>query len=226
MSKPPKLTSPFFLRNHFVYFNLHKRCWSLRSLQSDASQADRKSPVTIRKGCVTGHADFVLAFGLTAKISETGRLRVIREKRKNVHAGLIAQTLRILTDGLVLTSHATPRCTYNPYHRHTFYDATTRDILHNLPIAYFDGCAKKVFYSDRIIRCGEAHFLDSTTCVAWIGRTGYTGPVTCTIYDGFLASHDCAARTGTFDCAAARDYNRSRDDAGSYDPITCVACAD
>lgn len=54
-----------------VYFNLHKKCWSLR---------DKKTRRVIdhKQELVLTHCKF--------HVSEAGRQRVIREKRKNVHA--------------------------------------------------------------------------------------------------------------------------------------------
>jgi hypothetical protein len=55
-----------------VYFNLHKRVWSCRS---------RKT------GLVIAHSPVVIAAqGAGLIVREAGRLRVIKEKRKNVHA--------------------------------------------------------------------------------------------------------------------------------------------
>lgn len=61
----------------YVYRNLHKKCWSLK-----------------KDGKVIGHYQwFMFDGGPTAdysyagfKVSESGRQRVIREQRKNVHA--------------------------------------------------------------------------------------------------------------------------------------------
>lgn len=57
----------------FVYRNLHRRCWSLK---------DRST------GRVRKHLDFVLIHNCEFRVSEAGRQRVLREKRKNVHAGI------------------------------------------------------------------------------------------------------------------------------------------
>lgn len=60
-----------------VYFNLHKRCFSIKALEG----AD--------KGRVVAHARAVSLTDVTFKVSEAGRQRVIREKAKNVHAGAV-----------------------------------------------------------------------------------------------------------------------------------------
>ena len=60
----------------FVYFNLHKKCFSIKALEGE------------RKGLVIAHRDLVILTKCKFKVSEAGRQRVLREKRKNVHAGV------------------------------------------------------------------------------------------------------------------------------------------
>lgn len=71
----------------FVYFNLHKKVWSVKALEGR------------NKGRVIAHADKVLLRDVTFKVSEAGRQRVIREGRKNVHAGAVG-TLEAFTGEL------------------------------------------------------------------------------------------------------------------------------
>ena len=87
MSKPPKLTDRIILRDHFVYFNLPKRVWSLKAKRTNIIPSEHGT----REGRVTGHADTVILFDTTTKVSEAGRQRVIREQRKNVHAGIVGR---------------------------------------------------------------------------------------------------------------------------------------
>ena len=61
----------------FVYFNLHRKCYSIKSLSG------------VNKGRVVAHAEKVLLRDATFKVSEAGRQRVLRTKRKNVHAGVV-----------------------------------------------------------------------------------------------------------------------------------------
>lgn len=58
----------------FVYRNLHQDCWSVKSRET---------------GRVIAHADEVQLSNVEYKVSEAGRQRVLREKSKNVHAGLV-----------------------------------------------------------------------------------------------------------------------------------------
>jgi hypothetical protein len=63
----------------FCYFNLHRKCWSIKALEGS------------QLGRVVAHALQVNISNATFKVSESGRQRVLREKRKNVHAGVVGQ---------------------------------------------------------------------------------------------------------------------------------------
>jgi len=54
-----------------VYFNLHKKCYSVR---------DKKTRLVI------AHVNNISLVDVSFKVSEKGRQRVLAEKRKNVHA--------------------------------------------------------------------------------------------------------------------------------------------
>jgi len=85
----------------FVYFNLHKRVFSVKALEGKD------------KGRVIGHRTMLAIYSPTFKVSEAGRQRVIREKRKNVHAGVVG----FLTSSYDWTKEEvswTP-VLYNPY---------------------------------------------------------------------------------------------------------------
>lgn len=57
----------------FVYFNLHKKCFSVKD---------------VKTGLVVAHVDTVTLLNVTFKVSQSGRERVLKEQRKNVHAGV------------------------------------------------------------------------------------------------------------------------------------------
>lgn len=57
----------------FVYRNLHKNCLSVRD---------------VKTGLVVAHVDSIVLKNVKFKVSKSGRERVLREKRKNVHAGV------------------------------------------------------------------------------------------------------------------------------------------
>lgn len=111
----------------FMYWNLHRHCWSLRAEEGP----DR--------GRVILHAHAVELTECRFKVSEAGRQRVLREKSKNVHAGISG----------VLGTWSTIKCpdrmgpqlpdeglpvTYNPYRAGTFVSADLlREPMHSAP---------------------------------------------------------------------------------------------
>ena len=91
----------------FVYFNLHKKCFSIKALEGD------------RKGKVIAHSDTVVLEGCKLMVSEAGRQRVLREKRKNVHAGVSGTWIHYCTNradnAFDFLSMVGKQVTYNPY---------------------------------------------------------------------------------------------------------------
>lgn len=87
----------------FVYYNLRKRVWSVKALEGE------------KKGLVVAHLPVVYLTDCRFKVSEKLRQRVIREKQKNVHAGVVGR----LTHGPVGAQGK--RVRYNPYLRGEFF---------------------------------------------------------------------------------------------------------
>ena len=98
-----------------VYFNLHKKCFSIQ-----------------HKGKVIGYADAVTLKDCQFKVSESGRQRVLREKRKNVHAYCIGEWVdsanksaveyALLTENWAIANPEAKSVTYNPYKYGSFVD--------------------------------------------------------------------------------------------------------
>ena len=63
----------------FIYWNLHKHTWSIKALQGP------------NKGRVVGHCDTIVIRNPEFRIGHAGRKRVIAEKTKNVHAGIVGE---------------------------------------------------------------------------------------------------------------------------------------
>ena len=105
----------------FVYFNLHRKCFSVKALEGEF------------KGRVVAHASHVNLIHCTFKVSEAGRQRVLREKRKNVHAGVVGQLVKLTFMGekdkccyienIYRCAYQYPhkRVKYNPYKLDSFY---------------------------------------------------------------------------------------------------------
>lgn len=92
-----------------VYFNLHKKTFSVKALEGD------------KKGLVIMHSDYVSLKDATFKVSQAGRRRVLEEKRKNVHAYVIGQLVSVEQKPIVGES-----VTYNPYLYDTFVYAFSK----------------------------------------------------------------------------------------------------
>jgi hypothetical protein len=94
----------------FVYFNLHKKCFSIKALEGD------------RKGRVVAHSNTVLLESCKFKVSEAGRQRVLREKRKNVHAGVTGTWINAdrVESCYEFLSMVGRQVSYNPYKYSSF----------------------------------------------------------------------------------------------------------
>jgi hypothetical protein len=99
----------------FVYFNLHRKCLSVKALEGE------------RKGRVIAHAKAVELVGVTFKVSEAGRQRVIREQRKNVHAGVVGMltSLDVHPSTMQIAEAMLTPVKYNPYKFRTFVKAVS-----------------------------------------------------------------------------------------------------
>ncbi len=109
----------------FVYFNLHKKCWSVKAMEGD------------RKGLVVLHTNALALERCMFKVSETGRQRVLAEKRKNVHAGVVGY----VTEGFDASTCTIP-VSYNPYKAGHFFNKNTDEPVYHASKAFLEG--KKV----------------------------------------------------------------------------------
>lgn len=128
-----------------VYKNLHNGKWSIRDAESKL---------------VVGHAKALELVEAEFKVSEAGRQRVLRERKKNVHAyirGIVVNVQhfvplkdRVLHDNVCLApairGREWLRVTYNPYTMDSFQlrrdDADVGEPIDHLPSVYlskFDG---------------------------------------------------------------------------------------
>jgi len=83
----------------YVYFNLHKKCWSVR-----------------QSGRIVNHTDNVMLKDCRYLVGQAGRKKVLEEKRKNVHAGVSGY----LVDNIPNVPACAGEVTYNPYKHKTF----------------------------------------------------------------------------------------------------------
>jgi hypothetical protein len=119
----------------FVYENRHKtrqnrgrKVYSIKAVDGP------------NKGRVIGHSSKVLLRDVTPKVSQAGRERVLREGRKNVHAGLVGTLAH--TD--LIPFHG-ERITYNPHKYDTFVFAAWDQVhYYGSELAYLDESGVKV----------------------------------------------------------------------------------
>lgn len=90
----------------FVYRNLHTGRWSVKALNGPY------------RGLVVAHADEVGVWAPQLQVNESGRQRVIREGKKNVHAGVVGQLASVVPDNALAKMRT--KITYNPYQFSTF----------------------------------------------------------------------------------------------------------
>jgi hypothetical protein len=102
----------------FVYYNLHKKCFSVRALNGP------------NKGRVVAHLLEVSLRNCYFKVSQAGRNRVLKEKRKNVHAGVVGFMNEIEENNSFKVEVA-----YNPYKYSSFVIKSTEE-----PISTAESC--------------------------------------------------------------------------------------
>lgn len=115
----------------FVYWNLHRKLWSVKALEGKD------------KGRVINHMPSVLLYNAEGKVSEAGRQRVLRERRKNVHAGIVGH---LRSADRRVTYHIEDigdRITYNPYKYERF--------VHTVDESPFEGSAYALLTADRAV---------------------------------------------------------------------------
>jgi len=83
-----------------VWFNLHRRVWSIK---------EGSEPVR--------HADYVRLVGVAFRVSEAARQRVLRERRRSVHA----YALGVAAGPAAGPPAGAVRISYNPYRGRCFY---------------------------------------------------------------------------------------------------------
>ena len=93
-------------RRVYVYFNLHKKIWSVR-----------------QSGTPVEHTKYIMLKDARFLVSEAGRQKVLREQRKNVHAGVSGYIVERVPN----IPDAIHNVTYNPYRYDTFVDCIDRE---------------------------------------------------------------------------------------------------
>ena len=103
----------------YVYFNLHRKCFSIR-------QGTR----------VVEHANRVCLKDVKYLVQPAGRKKVLKEKKKNVHAWLSGYYVKSLPVHVISFD-----VTYNPYKYETFVDTQDHEPQEWSEYAYLE-CGK------------------------------------------------------------------------------------
>jgi len=106
---------------YYIYRNLHTDGFSIRY-----------------RGRVIDRLNRFTALNVTFKVNESGRQRVIKEGRKNVHAFVVADSYK----GLINNEVDLDRCvriTYNPYTDKQFKGILSLDIHYAKEVVFRDG---------------------------------------------------------------------------------------
>lgn len=96
----------------FIYWNITRGVWSVKALQGP----DR--------GRVIKHATDIILTNCVFKVSEAGRQKVLAQKVKNVHAGVVGY-IDSPVDHCFANEHID--VTYNPYKFSTFVNRANTD---------------------------------------------------------------------------------------------------
>jgi hypothetical protein len=111
----------------FVYRNLHKKCYSVRCEKTKR---------------VIAHVDKIQLINCLFKVSRAGRDRVRRERKKNVHAGVIGEWNEDAYGNF--DTKASVKVTYNPYHYDTFVIVESKQPIEKSLVAELDSSGIRV----------------------------------------------------------------------------------
>lgn len=109
-----------------VYFNLHKKVWSIKAKEGKSWKVGNN------------HHQTILARPLKFHVGESGRQRVLSQKQKNVHAWVLCEIIEV--DG-ERPNKLGDTMSYNPYHAGYYYkrDAQLSPIIpHDYELIFFD----------------------------------------------------------------------------------------
>jgi len=121
-----------------IYRNLHKKCWSIRSREPSR-----------KYGLVVAHATRIGLEDAKFVVSQAGRNRVLKDKRKNVHAvvrgNLIYSNYRDFTDRDMwfkyqarIENNTVYSITYQPYKKSTFFWTDTEHPIYYSTMVIFN----------------------------------------------------------------------------------------
>ena len=122
-----------------IYRNLHKDCWSVQAYNKD------------KKGWrLYAHEDSIRGYNAKFLVNEKGRQKVIKEKRKNVHAFVhvsdYIQSDKSFSRGMAVSTDKYRAAYYNPYKTDSFVDLKSKMPIGGAnEVMLFDGM---IFFKD------------------------------------------------------------------------------
>jgi hypothetical protein len=101
-----------------VYKNLHKDVFSVKCREP------------INRGKVLKHTNNALIADVEFAVQPAGRIKVIRSKRKNVHAFVRGTLVDLSQESLdsIARTHEMVEVTYNPYKHGAFYETKSQHL--------------------------------------------------------------------------------------------------
>ncbi|ASW31642.1 hypothetical protein SEA_STEPMIH_86 [Mycobacterium phage StepMih] len=112
----------------FVYKNLHATKKAGHTVYSIKALSGAK------KGKVIARSRNVMIGLAEGKVSEAGRQRVLRERKKSVHAGIVGHLMGTHPVDPETLGGTTSRITYNPYKYEQFVHADTEAPFEGAPV--------------------------------------------------------------------------------------------
>jgi hypothetical protein len=109
--------------DYFCYYNLNKKVFSARDTKTGLVDKTKYSNTIQLRNCYF-------------KVSEAGRQRVLRQKRKNVHAGIVGEIVSINFDGRDIDLDSLTEIYYNPYKCSLFEEKKSKKPVSDAEIVY------------------------------------------------------------------------------------------
>jgi hypothetical protein len=113
-----------------VYRNLHRGCWSVM---------DAKTRRVIE------HRTDLMLKDATFQVQESGRQRVLRERKKNVHAFISGELVDNVPWDDLCELPASAEVSYNPYRMGSFYKRETGEPIRKAQAVLFEPSAVHAF---------------------------------------------------------------------------------
>lgn len=113
-----------------VAYHLYKQCFSIRDAKSKR---------------ILGYADQIVIHNVKFIVHQSGRMKVLKERKKNVHAYVKGQ-FRFCLQDLDQKENFMHEAYYNPYKTYAFVDKETAEWIEHVDIAR---CVdRKVYYAN------------------------------------------------------------------------------